>query len=90
MVYRCHLSTFNNLGRPFGMLLPRYSTAYENNLRRVVRTDNLLFEEITITDTTAQARKWKNMRATEKAASVGKLCIFMISFSFVFPTLLND
>jgi hypothetical protein len=51
---------------------------------------NKCFEEITMARTTAQSKKWKNMRVTEKAAFIGKLCIFLISFGFAFPTLLND
>ena len=41
-------------------------------------------------DTTAQSTKWKDMRIHEKAAFIGKLCIFLISFGFAFPQLLND
>ena len=41
-------------------------------------------------DATAQSRKWKDMRASDKAAFIGKLCIFLISFGFAFPQLLND
>ncbi|MEN3352107.1 MAG: hypothetical protein V7640_265 [Betaproteobacteria bacterium] len=37
-----------------------------------------------------QSKKWKNMPVTEKVAFIGKLCIFLISFGFAFPTLLND
>jgi hypothetical protein len=30
------------------------------------------------------------MSAGQKAAFVGKLCIFLITFGFAFPTMLND
>jgi hypothetical protein len=35
-------------------------------------------------------QKWVQMSAGEKAAFIGKLCIFIVSFGFAFPTLLND
>jgi hypothetical protein len=30
------------------------------------------------------------MSASQKLAFFGKLCVFLISFAFAFPTLLND
>jgi hypothetical protein len=36
------------------------------------------------------SKKWVQMSAGEKAAFIGKLCIFIVSFGFAFPTLLND
>lgn len=38
----------------------------------------------------ADSKKWKDMRASQKAVFVGKLMIFMVSFGFAFPLLLND
>jgi hypothetical protein len=38
----------------------------------------------------AQSKKWNRLTAGEKAAFIGKLCIFLITFGFAFPTLLND
>jgi hypothetical protein len=38
----------------------------------------------------ADSKKWNTMGGGEKAAFVGKLMIFLISFGFAFPTLLND
>ena len=61
-----------------------------SELGSVRASNNYLFEEITIAHATVESNKWKSMRVTEKAAFVGKLCIFLISFGFAFPTLLND
>jgi hypothetical protein len=38
----------------------------------------------------ADSKTWKFMSGGEKAAFIGKLMIFLISFGFAFPTLLND
>jgi hypothetical protein len=65
------------------MFSPQNSACY-------AASNNYFFEEITMALATVQSKKWKNMRVTEKAAFVGKLCIFLISFGFAFPTLLND
>lgn len=43
-----------------------------------------------MTGPVAAGRKWKDMSAGQKLAFVGKLCVFLISFGFAFPTLLND
>lgn len=43
-----------------------------------------------MTVATAPSKKWKDLRASEKAAFIGKLCIFLVSFGFAFPQLLND
>jgi hypothetical protein len=40
--------------------------------------------------TSTRSRKWKDLHAGEKVAFVGKLMIFLITFGFAFPTLLND
>src|ERR1700737_1242544 len=37
---------------------------------------------------TADSKKWKKLTAAEKAAFIGKLCIFLITFGFAFPTIL--
>jgi hypothetical protein len=47
------------------------------------------FQEITMAIQTS-SKKWVQMSAGEKAAFIGKLCIFIVSFGFAFPTLLND
>ena len=39
------------------------------------------------TDTSA---KWKDMGAATKLVFIGKLMVFIASFGFAFPTLLND
>jgi len=49
----------------------------------------LNFQEITMAIQTS-SKKWVQMSAGEKAAFIGKLCIFIVSFGFAFPTLLND
>ena len=38
----------------------------------------------------ADSKKWEAMSRGERAAFVGKLMIFIISFGFAFPLLLND
>jgi hypothetical protein len=43
-----------------------------------------------MTSGTAESKKWGRMSAGQKAAFVGKLCIFLITFGFAFPTMLND
>jgi hypothetical protein len=40
--------------------------------------------------TAAESKKWNEMSIGNKLAFVGKLCIFIISFGFAFPLLLND
>jgi hypothetical protein len=47
-------------------------------------------EEITMTSGTPESKKWGRMSVVQKAAFVGKLCIFLITFGFAFPTMLND
>jgi hypothetical protein len=50
----------------------------------------ITLEEITMVSGTADSKKWARLSAAEKAAFVGKLCIFLITFGFAFPTILND
>ena len=38
----------------------------------------------------AESKKWKVMNVVEKTLFVGKLAIFIVSFGFAFPLLLND
>ena len=47
-------------------------------------------EEITMTSGTAESKKWGRLSAVQKVAFIGKLCIFLITFGFAFPTILND
>jgi hypothetical protein len=39
---------------------------------------------------TATDAKWKDMGFTTKIVFIGKLMVFIASFGFAFPTLLND
>ena len=43
-----------------------------------------------MTQVAAEAKKWKVMNVFEKVVFLGKLVIFMVSFGFAFPLLLND
>ncbi|MGZ5094302.1 MAG: hypothetical protein ACXWCY_13885 [Burkholderiales bacterium] len=47
-------------------------------------------EEIIMTSGPAESKKWGRLSAVQKVAFVGKLCIFLITFGFAFPTMLND
>jgi hypothetical protein len=59
-------------------------------LRDFARRPITILEEITMTSGTTESKKWGRMSAGQKAAFVGKLCIFLITFGFAFPTMLND
>jgi hypothetical protein len=39
---------------------------------------------------TATDAKWKDMNFATKIVFIGKLMVFIASFGFAFPTLLND
>jgi hypothetical protein len=38
----------------------------------------------------AESKTWKQLSVAEKGAFVAKLCVFLITFGFAFPTILND
>lgn len=38
----------------------------------------------------AESKKWKHLAAGEKTLFVVKLMIFIVTFGFAFPLLLND
>ena len=42
------------------------------------------------TTTTTDSKKFGQMSGGEKIAFIGKLIIFLCTFGFAFPTLLND
>ena len=38
----------------------------------------------------SESKKWEEMHIGEKLLFICKLCVFIVSFGFAFPTLLND